>query len=250
MLEINPNAISYNDNILNQTYAVDYTNRYSHTIWKDVWIYLSWSTKTPVQEWNSWTTVTVNTANISVVKSNVSGGTWGGGWVLSIWDIVAQSGSEIARYAWVYTWWHGKTLWLAGTESTSLKWKTTNDNTTNASSITDGRLNTGTFNVNHPASNYCQNLVRAWYSDWYLPASSYIDATKTNCSSQAWEMQFLYCQDRWTGISLLWFWNNGYWSSTQYLAGMALALDVTSGGLKRYYDNPITTYVRCVRVAD
>lgn len=67
MLELN--TTSYND-LINHTYAIDYTNRYVYTLWTGFWVYLSWSTKIPVQELNSWTTVAVNTANIIVVTSN------------------------------------------------------------------------------------------------------------------------------------------------------------------------------------
>jgi prepilin-type N-terminal cleavage/methylation domain-containing protein len=70
MLENNPSLALNNNNLFNQTYAIDYTNRYPYTLWQNVWIYLSWSTKIPVQEWNSWVTVPVNTANITVVTTN------------------------------------------------------------------------------------------------------------------------------------------------------------------------------------
>ncbi len=71
MLENNP-SLALNNNLVNQTYAIDYTNRYTHTLWQNVWIYLSWTIKAPVQEWNSWSNVQVNTSNIIAVIINSS----------------------------------------------------------------------------------------------------------------------------------------------------------------------------------
>ncbi len=274
MLEQNPNSTSYNYNLVNQTYAIDYTNRYSYTLWKWLWIYLSWSTKSPVQEWNSWTTVTVNTANISVVTSNtsnVSGWNWGAwstpvNWVcwsangttvatrpttnlcwdgftptvswtwpwtwtcnwsnlgtnascsaskiLNTWDTASSSGSEIAIYAWEYnqTWYSSRKLWLAQPTNLTFAYKTDNTSTLNASDVFDGRNNTGTFDSSHPASYFCQNLVRAWYNDWYLPALNK-DPYSTDCNNPWSEMRYLYCKKR-----SLNFQHNTYLSSTDYSA--------------------------------
>lgn len=184
----------------------------------------------------------------------------------AIWGVAASSWSENAYYAWIYTGWHGKTLWVAWTESLKA-WKTIDTATSLATinSATDGRVNIAATKVidptlaSHPAAKYCDDLVWAWYNDWYLPASAYwVNANLTNCSAQSWEMQYLYCKHRWTGNqSLLGFANyTWYRSSYEYWATFGSeqrfqlnywdGSDGTFAGLTK--SNP--TYARCVRVAD
>lgn len=71
MLENNPNNTVYND-LVKQTYALDYTNRYSYTLWDNFWIILSGSTNIPVQEGNSGSNVTItdNPTNYNIVVDN------------------------------------------------------------------------------------------------------------------------------------------------------------------------------------
>jgi len=74
--------------------------------------------------------------------------------------------------------------------------------------------------------NFCNNLVRWGYSDWYLPSMTGLktnctdgsctypwewDATSTNCASQAGELQYLYCMHKtiWLGYN-----TSRYYSST------------------------------------
>lgn len=184
----------------------------------------------------------------------------------AVWGVAASSWSENAYYAGVYTWWHGKTLWVAGTESIKT-WKTSDTATSLATinNATDGRVNIAATKVidptlaSHPAAKYCDDLVWAWYSDWYLPASAYaVNANITNCASQSWELQYLYCKHRWTGNQLLLWFNNYSWyrSSYEYWATFGSeqrfqlnywdGSDGTFAGLTKTNPN----YTRCVRVAD
>lgn len=188
--------------------------------WSDEWdSEPTWPTLT----WNNWTNI------------------W------SVWTYDNNWTSETVFYAWVYQW---RTLWVAWTENIFLQWKTSNTPTSDASNATDGRENTGTFNSDHPASNYCQNLNWAWYTDWYLPAANNDNATTTSCSTQSWEMQFLYCQHKWTGSqALLGFASKNYWSSTEETLSGARRLYFGNGSWD-YYIKDITNRFRCVRVAD
>ena len=52
-----------------------------------------------------------------------------------------------------------------------IAWKTSQTGTANARDFEDGRRNVGTFNANHPASNFCQTLSLNSFTDWHLPAN-------------------------------------------------------------------------------
>ncbi|MDD4151448.1 MAG: prepilin-type N-terminal cleavage/methylation domain-containing protein [Candidatus Gracilibacteria bacterium] len=193
-----------------------------------------------------WTWICLGSGNPIGTNANCSANK-----ILSVGSIVAQSGSETALYAGIYTGGHGKTIWVANNTDISLQWKLTRTSTTNASSVTDGRLNTGTFNTNHPASNYCQNLVRAGYSDWYLPASdANVVGTISDCGSKSGELQFLYCQHKGNGSqSLLGFSEIPYWASTEDGANVARQLYFQSGN-RTSSRKDASYYFRCIRVAD
>lgn len=66
-----------------------------------------------------------------------------------------------------------------GESPTTLSWKTSNNNTTNTGSLSDGRLNTQTMitagATAHPAAKYCHDLVINGYDDWYLPSISELE---------------------------------------------------------------------------
>lgn len=208
---------------------------------------LCWDWTTPSVLWTwPWTWVCIGSWNPIWTNANCSANK-----TLSVWNIAAQSGSETALYAGVYTWWHWKTIWVANHWDINLEWKLTRTSTSNSSSVIDWRLNTGTFDSNHPASNYCQNLVWAWYSDWYLPASAASAVgTISNCWSKTWELQFLYCQHKWSwSQSLLWFSASPYWSSTEDGVDIARQIYFQSGNWTASWKNA-WYYFRCVRVAD
>ena len=59
------------------------------------------------------------------------------------------------------------------------QFKTTNTTSPGSGNQDDGRANTGTFNVNHPASFTCQNLTAGGFTDWYLPALNEMNAIVT-----------------------------------------------------------------------
>ncbi len=172
--------------------------------------------------------------------------------VSTIWQNISPIDWQPALYAWEYQW---RKLLIAVTSEDWFQWKTTNDLTVDASNSTDGRLNTGTFNPNHPASEYCQNLDWAWYSDWYLPAMDPLTIwSAINCSIVSWELQFLYCNHIWTGTqSLLGFEPNFYWASNQHDTGVAMSLWFQMWGIWTTF-SPTNIWssvkVRCIRVLD
>ncbi|MDD2565367.1 MAG: hypothetical protein PHZ26_00580 [Candidatus Gracilibacteria bacterium] len=135
----------------------------------------------------------------------------------------------------------GRIIWVAGT-STKPLWQNPRYFISNASNEENGILNTGLNNINYrslisgtrntglPAGDYCANLNRGGYSDWYLPAAANVNATTSNCSDQLGEMQFLYCKHRGTGSqSLLNFLTEIYWSSTQYTDRAAMVMNLETG---------------------
>ena len=123
---------------------------------------------------------------------------------MSIWTEISEVWWESVRYAGTFNGSHLMVAWPV----LSLQYKTSNtySSTTNASYY-DWRLNTWVNNSTHPAWNYCANLVRWWYDDWYLPAGR--DTGAWNCSSPPWELQYLFCHR-----SALWY--STWW--TYYLA--------------------------------
>ena len=108
MLE-NKDSLAYNQNLFNQANATDYTNRYAYTLWWNFWIYLSWTTQNPVQEWNSWTTIS-NTWSLILITSNTwASSGWSGRWTFTCWTSTVS--------AWWYTYntlslaWKCRTIW-------------------------------------------------------------------------------------------------------------------------------------------
>lgn len=116
------------------------------------------------------------------------------------------------------------------TDSLLKLWKITNTATLNASNQSDWRLNTGTFDANHPASKYCQDMVYGGFDDWFLPAYSQLGYMYPNKAS-------------------IWgFSNNPYWSSsedftTNYYARYLSFNDASSGAIDK-----VSNYrIRCIR---
>ncbi len=114
-------------------------------------------------------------------------------------------------------------------DESAADYKSGNSDTANAEDADDGRNNTGTFNVNHPASLACQDLVSGGFDDWSLPAENELLALYNNQSSV-------------TGISAV-----DYWSSTESgTVTRARALDMSTGTFSNTFKS--TTFnVRCIR---
>lgn len=254
-----------------------------------LWILVFWEKEyfnniKNVWEWNQLPIVTCGSAHASSVSvaptSNLCSdgttpmvsGTWPWTWTcggstycsasksVSIWENVSTVWGQFAFYAGVYTGWHGKTMWVAGTQGAPMRWKYSDTETSlsTVNSTTNWQVNIDAIKLidptlaSHPAVKYCDDLDRAWKTDWYLPAAHASNSSSTNCSNQLGEFQFLNCQHKWTGYqSLLGFESDWYyWSSTESAAGDARMLFFLGGQFhdssKSYNYNP----VRCVRVDD
>lgn len=210
-------------------------------------------TSSPTVSWTWPWTWTCGTSSCSANKT------------LAVWYNVSTVSWQPALYAWVYdpTGSNPRILWVAWTENTWTWWKSFNTETSlsTVNSTTNWENNITAIKAidstlaNHPAAKYCDDLNRAWYTDWYLPAQSTDNVTTTDCSTQSWELQFLYCQHKWNdgNQALLGFASDHYWSSTEYSASLARVLDFNSGYWSynyKYNSKFSTRRVRCVRVAD
>lgn len=83
----------------------------------------------------------------------------------------------------------------SGGEGSSLQWKTSRTTTSGTTSVHNGFANTAAMiaagAVDHPAANFCNNLVINGYDDWYLPAKDELEicyrylkpTTETNYTS-------------------------------------------------------------------
>lgn len=249
----------------------------SNDLWYDsdlIWKKIFWEkfiTFTPTTctnfTYSTWTCQPNSTAPLTILTSSPNWCVW---WTPqtttsctyvepTVWTNMSTVPGQSALYAWVYTTWNNKILRVAWTETTWLAWKTTNSDDLWTFSATDWSLNTQVFDSNHPAWKYCQDLVWAWYSDWYLPAMANNSAWSiTNCWSKPWELQFLYCQHKWTwSQALLWF-NSPtdydiYWSSNESTWNPMSAIYLTfyNGNWNWDWKTKTTNaYIRCVRKAN
>jgi len=79
---------------------------------------------------------------------------------------------------------HNLVVGPLSTASTLLQWKTTNTATDGTSSTIDGPANTAAMiaagAADHPAGQFCDNLVTGGFSDWYMPARYELDVCYFN----------------------------------------------------------------------
>ncbi|MBA7516910.1 hypothetical protein ES705_08959 [subsurface metagenome] len=128
---------------------------------------------------------------------------------------------------------NGKTLYIHPSDnSTGIAWYNGSYVTTNATSTTDGEVNTVIIVTSQGVGDYaaklCADLVAYGYDDWYLPAKD--------------ELNAIYLEkDLIEGFSPAY-----YWSSTEYNNTDAWGQDFSNGSQVSYAKYP-TSRCRCVR---
>ncbi|EKE27578.1 MAG: hypothetical protein ACD_3C00191G0009 [uncultured bacterium (gcode 4)] len=227
-------------------------------------VYLTWNITTPLVQAivnASWSLLTDLWAGL--IKNSLWGSTSNSNWVsewvwgvTAVWTNVSSVPWQDALYAWTYLW---KVLWVAWTENLSWYWKTSDTLTSANINETDWKVNVLTIKsvdptlTYHPATKYCEDLSWAWHTDWYLPAMAYWVWTTTNCGAQAWEIQFLYCQHKWTwSQALLGFTWSYYWSSSEYVTEFSIGargFRFDTGGHNGFTKNS-NRKSKCVRTAN
>lgn len=113
-------------------------------------------------------------------------------------------------------------------------WKTwwTYGVTTGRTSTSDGQGNSVYLAANYSdtyAAKFCEDMVYAWYSDWFLPSKD--------------ELALLY-QNR---TLIGWFISNYYWSSTEYDSMTTSNQAFSTLGDIQFPDKRTTYKIRCVR---
>lgn len=103
-----------------------------------------------------------------------------------------------------------------------------------AASDRDGRLNTGTFTADHPASQQCQQATHNGYSDWYLPAALELEELRKEAPLNGGVV---------TGLADF----TAYWSSTQVSATQAKYLVINTGPTLSQALKTDLYQVRCIR---
>lgn len=121
---------------------------------------------------------------------------------------------------------------------TTAMWKTSLTSTVGADSLTDGYQNTTDMTASgasdHPAANFCRNLIIGGFTDWYLPSKNELNLLYQNKSAlEAAGAGAFSSRDY-------------YWSSSEYSTKHAWFQYFYNGTQTNFYKDH-ADYVRAIR---
>jgi hypothetical protein len=123
----------------------------------------------------------------------------------------------------------------SGTDTQTKAWASSAGTNEPADSTTDGLANTNNlYNSNpptNPASDYCYDLTKYGYSNWYLPSVTELQTLRSQYGNIGGFQQLSY-----------------YWSSTEYQLSAQYGYQVYfATGASSYYYKSNSLYYRCIR---
>jgi hypothetical protein len=195
---------------------------------------------------------------------------YGGGYVAGF---ISTSANNIATHALIVAPRATGATGTGYTLTTILRWKTANTTTAGTTSAFDGAVNTAAMVTagiaDHPAAEFCVNLNVGGFTDWYLPSRYELDVAyfnlkpNTAANNTSWGTNIYAIPQRNSNWSAAYptqtnltawqatagsqaFVADFHWSSTEFSAGLAWALNLTSG-FQNGYNRTNDTCVRAFR---